>query len=130
MSYAEDETPVEPKGTWQADPNGMAEGDGQFTYTSHALNEQGHHSQFTVVTYMGVDDGKPVIQIDGEGDFRINVNDSTIYDRDTDSESRVNIAALALYKKLAGIDHAHYFDLAELRAELVAIGFTLPELEQ
>lgn len=35
--------------------------------------------------YMGLHDGKPVIQIDGTGDFRINVNDSPIWDQSTES---------------------------------------------
>lgn len=35
----------------------------------------------TVTFYHGRDDGKPVVQIDGEADFRINVNDCPIWDQ-------------------------------------------------
>lgn len=36
-----------------------------------------------VTFYHGRDDGKPVIQIDGEADFRINVNDCPVWDQQT-----------------------------------------------
>lgn len=36
--------------------------------------------------YHGQMDGKPVIQIDGEADFRINVNDCPIWDQHTDQD--------------------------------------------
>ncbi|QOP66214.1 hypothetical protein SEA_DANIELLEIGNACE_74 [Arthrobacter phage DanielleIgnace] len=39
-----------------------------------------------VIFWMGREDGKPVIQIDGRGDFRINVNDNPIWDRSTEAE--------------------------------------------
>lgn len=84
--------------------------------------------ELDIAFYKGAGDAKPVIQIDGQGDFRINVNDCPVYDRHTDSESRMNIAALAHYKHLAGQPGEYFFDLAELREELVQHGFTLAEL--
>lgn len=38
-----------------------------------------------VTFYMGQMDGKPVIQIDGSGDFRVNVNDGPIWDQSTET---------------------------------------------
>ncbi len=37
--------------------------------------------ELEVVFFHGAEDGKPVIQIDGSMDFRINVNDGTIWDQ-------------------------------------------------
>lgn len=34
--------------------------------------------------YHGREDGKPVIQIDGQADFRINVNDGPVWDQSTE----------------------------------------------
>lgn len=75
---------MEPRGTWQANPNGLGEGDGEFYYQG---NDPAHG--ITVVTYMGHDDGKPVIQIDTHGDvnFRINVNDAPIWDQSAEESS-------------------------------------------
>ena len=44
--------------------------------------------QYLEVTfYKGATDGKPVVQIDGQGDFRINVNDEPIWDADPNNHS-------------------------------------------
>lgn len=37
-----------------------------------------------ITFYHGRDDGKPVIQIDGSADFRINVNDCPVWDQSTE----------------------------------------------
>ena len=110
---------AKPHGTWQADPNGLAEGDGQFSYRSNDGKQR-----LTVVTYFGQADGKPVLQIDGEADFRINVNDAPVYDRHTDSESVLNLAALALYRQMVGMPHRHTIDIDKLREALTDAGFT------
>lgn len=41
-------------------------------------------SGLQVMFYHGRDDGKPVIQIDGSADFRINVNDCPVWDQSTE----------------------------------------------
>ena len=123
--YDQDPPEAEPKGYWchNEEPGRNA------GHVVHYASQKEYDQQFEVTFYHGRDDGKPVIQIDGDGDWRINVNESCIYDRSTDEESRVHIAALAMYKQLAGIDHKHYFNLHALREELVNIGFTLPPLD-
>lgn len=41
--------------------------------------------ELEVVFFHGAEDGKPVIQIDGSMDFRINVNDGTIWDQNPET---------------------------------------------
>lgn len=54
----------------------------------HYPAEDDQNPNIAVTVYHGVKDGKPVLQIDTTGhnvDFRINVNDCTVYDSGTDS---------------------------------------------
>lgn len=113
---------AEPRGVWQADPNGLEEGDGQFTYRSKNGREQ-----ITVVTYFGQEDGKPVLQIDGSADFRINVNDGVVFDRSTESNSLLHDVALAMYHEELGLRGRGRYDdyeLAKIRAELIDAGYS------
>jgi hypothetical protein len=48
----------------------------------HPHNAAEEHQTLSVSFWHGPTDGVPVIQIDGEGQFRINVNDSPIWDAD------------------------------------------------
>jgi hypothetical protein len=53
-----------------------------------AEGEDRENANIEVTVYHGVKDGKPVLQIDTHGhnvDFRINVNDGTVWDSGTDS---------------------------------------------
>lgn len=86
-----------------------------------------------VTFYKGVDDRKPVVQIDGAGDFRVNVNDCPVYDRHTDSDSLMGRAALALYHTdVQSVDDARHFSLVqmhELREELLEAGYAPSEVD-
>lgn len=42
-----------------------------------------------VTFYYGEHDGKPVVQIDGDADFRVNVNDGPIWDADSHSHEHM-----------------------------------------
>jgi hypothetical protein len=46
-------------------------------------------SGLQITFYHGRDDGKPVIQIDGSADFRINVNDCPVWDQSTERDYEV-----------------------------------------
>lgn len=43
---------------------------------------------FTVSTCVGAD-GVPVVQVDGMGSLRVNVNDGPVFDQHTESPSRI-----------------------------------------
>ena len=98
-----------------------------------------------VTFYLGEKDGKPVVQIDGSGDFRINVNDGAIWDQHTDaprnyfpdiedhtSGSMILAAALHMYQMDIASDYDKsytYAQMVRLRSELLAAGFTEGEVD-
>jgi hypothetical protein len=78
--------------------------------------------------FLGEEDGKPVVQIDGTGDFRVNVNDGVVFDRHTESNSAISDAALAMYHKEvswgAGPNRTYSKkQLEALREELIQAGY-------
>lgn len=115
----------------ESDPNDEGWGPWKDRQRGHVLDDvdgvtisgQGD-DELDIAFFKGADDRKPVIQIDGQGDFRINVNDAPVYDRHTDTESVLNLAALALYRQMAGMPHMHSFNARELRDALIDAGFT------
>jgi len=102
--------------------------------SGHALTASGDgveiagmgENHLGVTFYKGDTDSKPVIQVDGNGDFRVNVNDSTIYDRHTESTPQVDLAAVAYYKFLTNQHSDFKIDPEELKSELEGLGF-LPD---
>jgi hypothetical protein len=85
------------------------------------------HEDLRVTFYLGEADGKPVVQIDGAGDFRVNVNEGVVFDRHTDSESLIYKSALHFYQMEVGHgDHYRSYDLPtmhKLRGELIRAGY-------
>jgi len=83
-----------------------------------------------VTFYKGEADGKPVIQIDGAGDFRINVNDGVVFNRSTESNSILFDMALAMYHQELGMlyrTNYDYYELVKIRQELIDAGY-MPEV--
>ncbi|RAX15988.1 hypothetical protein DC347_15590 [Pseudarthrobacter sp. AG30] len=86
-----------------------------------------------VTFYKGEYDGKPVVQIDGGGDFRVNVNEGVVFNRHTDSNSVIHESALRLYQmELANADEYRSYSLVKmhrLRNELIAAGFSRNQVD-
>lgn len=66
---------------------------------------------FEVTVYYGETDNKPVVQVDGSGDLRVNVNDAPVFDQDTeaggrdaDGNVRPTVEDVALALRGAGVD--------------------------
>lgn len=86
------------------------------------------NEELRVTFYLGEMDGKPVVQVDGSGDFRVNVNDAPVFDRHTESEDPIYRAALQLYLFEigwgAGPNRRYSIEeLAELRDALIQAGY-------
>jgi hypothetical protein len=80
-----------------------------------------------VTFYMGEADGKPVIQVDGDGDFRINVNEGVVFDRSTEENSLLHEMALAMYHEEVGMSHSvryNNYELVKIRNELIQAGYS------
>jgi hypothetical protein len=60
-------------------------GTGRHTSVAMFMDAEPNQDLGLMVTfYIGQSDGKPVIQIDGSADFRVNVNDCPIWDQSTE----------------------------------------------
>lgn len=76
---------------------------------------------FEVTAYYGETDGKPVVQIDGSGDLRVNVNDAPVFDRHTEENGRdvngnVNATVTDVALAIKGTD----FDPARVLAQVMS----------
>jgi hypothetical protein len=90
------------------------------------INDFEEDRRLVVTFYKGEADGKPVIQIDGDGDFRINVNDGVVFNRSTDSNDVLREMALALYHEEVGLRGRGRYDryeLVKIRNELIDAGY-------
>jgi hypothetical protein len=73
-----------------------------------------------VTFYLGEMDGKPVVQVDGSGDFRVNVNDAPIWDQRpdapfipaTDSFQRFDAASTVISTRIRGEQTLDGWDLS------------------
>lgn len=79
-----------PAGQWIASRHPASPAGVRFSAEEAGFNVEWIHGRdfddggLTVTFYHGQMDGKPVIQIDGEADFRINVNDCPVWDQSTE----------------------------------------------
>jgi hypothetical protein len=97
-----------------------------------ADGEDRENPNIEVTVYHGVKDGKPVLQIDTHGenvDFRINVNDGTVWDSGTDSgewglihNAAKEQAKLLRHKALYGTPAERTAKLEEARNLEAALG--------
>ena len=81
------ELEVEPLGKWQAKVFGKQVAVGaemSEVYIAHQMPESDEEPGVTLSlqVWHGADDGVPVVQIDGTGRFRVNVNDAPVWDAD------------------------------------------------
>lgn len=108
--------------TTQTPDSGLA------TFGMVSYNRANEEETLEVTFYEGELDGKPVVQVDGGGDFRVNINDGVVFDRHTESESLIYKAALALYHVEVQFEddrrHFSQYQMAGLRNELVEAGFS------
>jgi hypothetical protein len=86
-----------------------------------------------VTFYKGVDDRKPVVQVDGGGDFRVNVNDGVVFDRHTDSADPLHDAALSFYhSELNKVEYSRHYsveDMHKVRTALIEAGYSVAEVD-
>lgn len=87
-----DEAEVKPVGDWKLAIGGkpMAPAGGIKTVVLEHTASHEDAVGFEVQFWHGRDDGVPVIQIDGKGQFRVNVNDAPIWDADPDKHEHTH----------------------------------------
>jgi hypothetical protein len=71
---------------------------------------------FQVTTYYGETDGVPVVQVDGAGHVRVNVNDAPVFDRDTEANasSKIHPTVRAVSAQLLTSDYVPSAVLAQI----------------
>lgn len=77
-----------PAGAWVATSPGGVRLDAEAGFTVSWIHgpDVDADDGLEIVLYHGREDGKPVIQIDGNADFRINVNDCPVWDQSTEQD--------------------------------------------
>jgi hypothetical protein len=80
---------VRPAGDWCVivDERNLARGKDEMSKVQFEhWEDEKEEIDLTVTVFHGPDDGRPVIQIDGEARFRVNVNDAPIWDGDPEHQ--------------------------------------------
>lgn len=97
-------------------------------------SQPGTAEHFEVTFYLGEDDGKPVVQVDGTGDIRVNVNDGAVFDRHTETNSILQDKMLHYYQKNVTLKEPYTAftdaEMDELREELLAAGYSVTEVDR
>lgn len=91
---------VRPNGEWRLVMAGrtLADGEGmQSVLLEHANIEDA--TGLSIVVYHGSADGVPVVQIDGDGQFRVNVNDGPIWVADPNSHEHEQCKCVKAYEE-------------------------------